>query len=176
MNPRLLRVAVVGIIALGLIGLFLAKNPLSHRFVVKAYFSDGMGLREGAAVRLAGIDVGSVRSIGLRADRKVPVEVVMVLNPKFATNIPNDSTAELSTAGILGQTYVSIDAANASGAPLQTNGVLTTKPTIELSTPELIDKVMEDLRKNCPCLTDPNAAKVAAKSVVVVSQPPTSKR
>jgi len=55
-----------------------------------------------------------------------------VLTPSYELKIPNDSTASLTTAGIVGETYVQIDAARASGPPLEAEAVLKTIPTTQL--------------------------------------------
>lgn len=153
MRPGL-AAAVVGLLALAATGFLVAGKQFEPRFVIRAYFTDGQGLREGARVRLAGIDVGSVRAIGLRHDPKAPVEVVMAMLPEYKSSIPNDAVVSLSTAGVSGETYVRIDTVSASGPPIQANGVLQTTPTAELSTPEILQKLVEAARNNCPSLTD----------------------
>jgi ABC-type transporter Mla subunit MlaD len=101
---------------------------------------------------MAGVEVGSVQAVRARPEMKeAPAEVVMVLTPSYDLNLPNDSTASVSTEGVLGQTYVAIDASHASGSPIGTNGVLHTNPTTELSTPELLQKFGEIMSKRCDC-------------------------
>jgi ABC-type transporter Mla subunit MlaD len=64
MNLKTLRVlAVMSVVVTGVIALLVVGKPLHHNLVVKAYFKDGRGLREGAKVRLAGIDTGTVKSV-----------------------------------------------------------------------------------------------------------------
>ena len=100
-------VALAGVAVLAL--LFVVLRPLGHKLVVKAYFTNAIGLRGGARVRLAGVDVGSVKTVRARPELKeTPVEVVMVLNPQYDLNIPADSTVLLETAGVLGETFVSV--------------------------------------------------------------------
>jgi phospholipid/cholesterol/gamma-HCH transport system substrate-binding protein len=110
MNWRFFRVAgLIGVVLIALIALLLVGKPFGHKLVVKAYFSDAMSLRAGAPVRLAGVDIGSVKSVRARPELKeAPAEVVMVLIPSYELKIPNDSTASLMTAGILGETYVQL--------------------------------------------------------------------
>jgi len=153
MNWRFFRGAgLVGVVLITLIALLLERKPFGHEIVIKAYFSDAMSLRAGASVRLAGVDIGSVKSVRARPELKeAPAEVVMVLAPSYELKIPNDSTASLTTAGILGETYVQIDAARASGPPLEANAVLKTIPTTQLSTHELLEKVEEMVSEKCGC-------------------------
>lgn len=77
--------------------------------------------------------------------------VIMVLTTSYELNVPNDSTASVSTKGILGQTYAAIDATLASGSPIGTNGVVHTKLTTELSTPEMPQKFSEIMLKRSDC-------------------------
>ena len=151
MNSSAVRVsALVGCVVAGLVGLLLVWSPRGHQIVVKAYFSNAMGLRPGARVRLAGIDIGSVTTVRARPEMKeAPAEVLMALTPSYELKIPNDSTATLSTAGILGETYVAIDASHASGAPIGANAVLHTIPTTQLSTHEMLEKLGDIMSKHC---------------------------
>ncbi|MCK7516750.1 MAG: MlaD family protein [Ignavibacteriales bacterium] len=64
------------------IGIFLLGNKealFRPTFTVKAYFSNIEGLRNGAPVRLGGIDVGSVKDIEIVKDTTGKVEVSMRL-------------------------------------------------------------------------------------------------
>lgn len=91
-----LRVAAVGALALvALIAVLLVKRPFAPELEMKAYFSNAMGLRIGAPVRLAGVDIGSVKTVRARPDLKeAPAEVVMILT-SHDLRIPNDSVASL---------------------------------------------------------------------------------
>jgi phospholipid/cholesterol/gamma-HCH transport system substrate-binding protein len=83
-----------------------------------------MGLRAGAPLGFAGVDRGSVKSVRAKPEVKnSPVEVVMVFNPRYELKIPNDSTVLLETAGILGETFIDLDAARATGPPIGANAV-----------------------------------------------------
>jgi len=160
MGWRAVRIsALVGVPVLALMGWLIVQKPLSHRIVIKAYFTDAMGLRTGAVVRLAGVDVGSVKSVRARPEMKeVPAEVVMVLTPSYELKIPNDATASLATAGVLGDTYVAIDASHASGPPIGTSGVLEARRTTELSTQEILQKLGDIMSKRCDCDSSSHAA------------------
>lgn len=144
--------ALIGVVVVALVAWLVIWKPFSHPVVIKAYFTNAMGLRPGAAVRLAGVNVGSVESVRARPEMKeAPAEVLMVLTPSYDLQIPNDSIVSLRTAGVLGETYVAIDASNASGPPIGTSGVLQTTPTTQLSTHELLEKLGEIMTKRCDC-------------------------
>jgi phospholipid/cholesterol/gamma-HCH transport system substrate-binding protein len=113
---------------------------------LKAYFTDAMGLRPNATVRIAGVDVGGVKSVRVLPEMKdTPVEVFMSLNTAQDLAIPNDSTVSLATAGVLGETYVEIDSRSASGPPIQSGGTLKATPTVSLTTEQMIEKLAEVL-------------------------------
>jgi phospholipid/cholesterol/gamma-HCH transport system substrate-binding protein len=96
-------------------GLFTPKLKL------KAYFDNASGLRKGAAVRLDGVDIGNVSDIKIIPSKQpTPVEVTMTV-AKYKDGLRKDSQAELSTAGVLGETYIDIDSSQAKG-PLIQNG------------------------------------------------------
>lgn len=151
MSGALVRVAVVaGLALLALASVLLVRRPSGHQIVVKAYFTNAMSLRAGAPVRLAGVDIGSVQSVRARPELKeTPAEVVMTLRPSYELQIPNDSTASVETAGVLGETYVEIDVRHASGRPIGSNAVLKTVATPQITTQEFIEMVESVLSRKC---------------------------
>ena len=111
----------------------------SHKLTITTYFENSAGLKEGAAVNLQGVTIGTVKSVVITnaPDRKLtPVEVVMKLDTKYATDLHKDSKAALSTVGVLGDTVVDINSQYAVGPALQTGDELKT-----LETPNLQDVV-----------------------------------
>src|ERR1700719_2721573 len=72
---------------------------------LRSYVGHAGGLREGAPVRLAGVDIGNVTSVRIVNGKPLtPVEIMMKVNTKYAFNLRKDSVTILSTAGILGET------------------------------------------------------------------------
>jgi len=108
----------------------------THKILLKSYFDNAGGLREGAPVRLQGVDIGNVTRIRVIADpshKLNPVEVTMKVNTKYHENLRKDSMTTLSTAGVLGETYLDIDSAQAKGPEIHEGDVLATReaPQIE---------------------------------------------
>jgi phospholipid/cholesterol/gamma-HCH transport system substrate-binding protein len=96
----------------------------SRKIILRTYFDNANGLRVGAPVRLAGVDIGNVTNIEVVQDaskRLTPVEVTMKVNTAFGFNLRKDSLTLLSTAGVLGETYIDIDSSQ-SKAPQARNG------------------------------------------------------
>jgi phospholipid/cholesterol/gamma-HCH transport system substrate-binding protein len=111
----------------------------SHKLTVTTYFENSAGLKDGAAVNLQGVTIGTVKSIVVTTapDRKLtPVQVVMKLDSKYQNDLHSDSTAALTTVGVLGDTVVDINSQVATGPPLQDGAVLNT-----LETPSIQDVV-----------------------------------
>ena len=89
----------------------------TRKITLRSYFDNAGGLREGAPVRLAGVDIGNVTFVRIVGGKPLtPVEVTMKVNTKYSFNLRKDSVTLLSTAGILGETYVDVDSSTAKGA------------------------------------------------------------
>lgn len=105
---------------------------LSHKMMVTTYFENAAGLKNGAEVELQGVTIGTVKSIAVSTapeHKLTPVQVVMKLDSKFQPSLHTDSTAALSTVGVLGDTVVDINSQVATGPPLQNGDVLQTHET-----------------------------------------------
>ena len=106
----------------------------SHKLTVRSYFENSAGLKPGGPVNLEGVTVGTVKTIRIASERKLtPVEVVMKISGKFASNIRQDSQASLETVGVLGDTVVNISSKSAQKGEIAENGELPTNETPSLS-------------------------------------------
>jgi phospholipid/cholesterol/gamma-HCH transport system substrate-binding protein len=116
--------AVLVFLMSGTSGLF------AKRITLQSYFDNASGLREGAPVRLSGVDIGNVVKIRIVPDkdkRLTPVEVIMKVSTRYNFNLRRDSVTSLDTAGVLGETYLDIDSSQASGPAVQDGDTLTTQ-------------------------------------------------
>ncbi len=94
----------------------------TRKITLRSYLDNASGLREGAPVRLAGVDIGNVTHIRIVGGKPTtPVEVTMKVNTKYRFNLRKDSVTLLTTAGVLGETYVDVDSSTAKG-PEATDG------------------------------------------------------
>src|SRR3984885_5840042 len=96
----------------------------TRRITLKSYFDNAQGLRQGAPVRLSGVDIGNVAKISIvpfKDKEQTPVEVLMKVSTKYSYAIHRDSATSLETAGVLGETYLDIDSLQALG-PLAHDG------------------------------------------------------
>jgi phospholipid/cholesterol/gamma-HCH transport system substrate-binding protein len=81
------------------------KNP-SKTYEITAVFNEVSGLISGSDVRLSGIKVGSVSSQTLDIDT---FEAVVSMQISNDIKIPTDSSAKISSEGLLGGNYISIE-------------------------------------------------------------------
>ncbi|MFZ0478900.1 MAG: MlaD family protein [Terriglobales bacterium] len=88
----------------------------THKIVLKSYVDNAGGLRVGAPVRLAGVDIGNVTHIRIVQEKPTtPVEITMKVNTVYSFSLRKDSVTLLSTAGVLGETFLDIDSSTAKG-------------------------------------------------------------
>src|ERR1700722_11165494 len=106
------------------------RGLFSKRIMLQSYFDNASGLREGAPVRLSGVDVGNVIHIRIVPDKDkhlTPVEVTIKVSSKYHDSMRRDSVTSLETAGVLGETYLDIDSSQALGTPVQDGDILPTQ-------------------------------------------------
>lgn len=92
------------LLALRVSGLTLGSAEGSYR--VYAHFDNIAGLTVRSKVTMAGVTIGRVTAIDLDRDSYTG-RVTMLLN-RDVDNLPEDSTASILTAGLLGEKYIGI--------------------------------------------------------------------
>ena len=98
----LVLMVVIGVAAIG--SLFVGNRPLYHRQDLKSCFNDSGGVKAGAPVRIAGVDVGTVHSVRANPQNKsCPAEVEIALSTAYEIRIPSDSITGIETEGLLGE-------------------------------------------------------------------------
>jgi phospholipid/cholesterol/gamma-HCH transport system substrate-binding protein len=108
----------------GLTSLFPAKT-----YKVTAMFDDIGGLKVRAPVKIGGVQVGEVSAIALDPVTFKAV-VKMNIHDQY-NNIPNDSSAGIYTAGLLGDNYISI-------TPMYSTTFLNNGGKIEMTHPAMV--------------------------------------
>ena len=93
-----------------------------QRYSLKTVFPNIAGLKPGAPVRVAGVEVGSVSDAQFVGDK---VEIVMEIGRDHQSRITSESLASLGSVSILGEAAVDITAAS-GGTPLPEWGYVRT--------------------------------------------------
>jgi len=96
---------VLGILALGYLSIKLGRVSLlgGGGYLVAADFPSVGGLKSGASVEIAGVEVGRVESIGLN---DYQAHVVLRLNSNV--QLQEDSIASIKTKGLIGEKFIRI--------------------------------------------------------------------
>jgi phospholipid/cholesterol/gamma-HCH transport system substrate-binding protein len=114
MQSRALEILVGFFVCLGVAAVFVLTFRVASldtigsgkTYSVSASFENIGGLKPGAAVTMAGVKVGRVRSIVIDPDT-FEAKVTMDLDSGYNT-IPDDSDAKILTAGLLGEQYIGV--------------------------------------------------------------------
>jgi phospholipid/cholesterol/gamma-HCH transport system substrate-binding protein len=122
-----------------LVGLILLMSGstgglFARKLALRSYFQNAAGLKDGAPVTLQGVTIGNVIHVRVVPDRNpTPVEVTMQVGHEYRRLLHTDSTAVIAQAGVLGDSYVDLDSARASGPAPDNNAELRTtgSPTIQ---------------------------------------------
>jgi phospholipid/cholesterol/gamma-HCH transport system substrate-binding protein len=97
-----------------------------QQYGLKTRFDNVAGLKAGAPVRVAGVEVGAVSETKLGGDR---VEVEMKVNEKYRHLITTESVAVLGSVSLLGEAAVDITAAS-HGTPVPDWGYVKSGPAV----------------------------------------------
>ncbi len=99
---------LIGILCLGYLSIKLGKMELigGNNYRISARFDSVSGLKPGARVELAGVEIGSVERIGLSNASGDQAEVTMKI--KDGIKITDDVIASVRTSGIIGDKFIKL--------------------------------------------------------------------
>ena len=97
------------------------------RYQVRARFASVGDLSRNATVRMAGVKIGRVESIGLE---DYAAEVVLEIDAEV--ELPADTIASIRTEGLLGQSYVSLSPGGSEKNLAEGGRISQTEPAIDL--------------------------------------------
>src|SRR6185369_9025138 len=122
-----LRVGITVIIAAAVLAtlIFLMTGSggfFTPKITVHAFFDNASGIRVGAPVTLQGVLIGNVTNVRIVNHGNTPVMVYMKITKKAAADMPTDSVASMTQAGVLGETFIDIDRTQAKSSKTVTDG------------------------------------------------------
>lgn len=163
--------AAVALVMVALLGS--EQGIFRERFQARAVFGSVSGLRTGAPVFVAGVNVGTVQSIRFVAPREpsVPltpaeegreftrrvgeVEVTMTLEERYRPQIRSDSVATIASVGLLGDKSIEISVGSTDEPEIEPGGVLQSEDPLTLT--EVFDQMQPIARKIDSILSDISA-------------------
>lgn len=106
---------LVGIISLGYLSIKLGKLEIigGDLYEVDALFNSASGLKSGATIEIAGVEVGRVKGISLKDDR-----AIVRLAVQNGTALYTDTIASIKTRGIIGEKFLALSPGG-GGDPLK---------------------------------------------------------
>src|ERR1051325_858762 len=118
-----LRIGVLTIVAIVIAALLIfsltgTRGFFWQRYPLKTKFPDVAGLTTGSPVRVAGVEVGTVKSVALAGEE---VEVGFEVNKSVRPRITDQSVATLGSVSLLGQAAIDITP-EVHGTPIADNG------------------------------------------------------
>lgn len=127
---------VLGIVALAYLSVKFGRLEVIHTggYTLYADFTNIGGLKPGATVEIAGVEVGTVKSIRLNRN----YQARLGLNIEKGVQIQEDAIASIRTKGLIGEQYIQISPGG-SEQILSNNGkIRDTEPAIDIQ--QLISK------------------------------------
>lgn len=149
-RDRKLSLSVGGFVLLGLVALALAILSLSAeqglfrtRYRLVAHFENVQGLKSGAAVWLAGSQVGRVDSVEFATSPagKPGLKVGLLIDEDVKARIRADSVASISTVGLLGDQIIEISLGSTDEAVIPEGAVIASVSPFNLG--EMVSKGTE---------------------------------
>ena len=130
---------IIGLLSLAYLSVNLGDVSLfgTDQYKVTARFANVAGLKAGASVEIAGVEVGKVSNIDIDDYEAV---VDLLINPEI--KLQEDVIASIRTQGIIGDKYIKIKTGGAEEYIESDGEILETESAIELE--ELVSKYIFD--------------------------------
>ena len=143
-----LATALLGVLAVLLLGK--SKHVFEQRVNLHATFADVGGLVQGAPVRIAGVNVGTVAQIMfVKAEPRPQIVVDLQISRSSAGLVRADSVARISAQGLLGDKIIEVSAGSTSAAPVGDGGEIKTAAAPDMDKMlQQASAVLDDARRS----------------------------
>jgi phospholipid/cholesterol/gamma-HCH transport system substrate-binding protein len=128
-------------------------NLFERSYTLSAKFTDIAGLRNGAAVRLAGMDCGLVSSVAFPKNLEdSSIHITLRVSERCSDRIRGDSLAEIQSQGLLGDKFIALTVGSTASNPLEEGSWLESKDPVELMSyldgvPEIVKNIQSITHK-----------------------------
>jgi len=130
-----LKIGVLTIVAIAIAGVLIfsltgTRGFFWQRYSLKTRFANVPGLTPGSPVRVAGVEVGTVKTVALGGEQ---VDITMDVNKNVRDRITDQSRATLGSVSLLGQAAVDITPST-KGTPIPDGGMVPAgKPPTQIA-------------------------------------------
>ncbi|MFH1152563.1 MAG: outer membrane lipid asymmetry maintenance protein MlaD [Pseudomonadota bacterium] len=114
----------------------------SRYYPVYAYFNSVSGLKNGAKIEMAGVEIGKVGSVSLDSKRYV---AKVELNIEKAIPLTEDVIASVKTSGIIGDKYINLSPGSSETVLSPGDTIFNTESAIDIES--LVSKYIFDKRE-----------------------------
>jgi phospholipid/cholesterol/gamma-HCH transport system substrate-binding protein len=109
------------------------QNLFARKNLYRIHFENVSGLAQGSAVKLNGVDVGSVARIVLPTQLgENQLDVWIKVDARYGARIRDDSEARIKTLGLLGDKYIDLSSGSPSGTIIPPGGDIPTAPPTDI--------------------------------------------
>lgn len=121
---------LIGIFSLGYLSVRLGQVEVfgAERYTVYAEFAQAGGVKTGGDVEIAGVTVGSIKSITLGEDYLA--EVAMSIDRDV--EVQRDAIASIKTRGLIGEKYIQISPGGSEESVPPGGRIRDTEPAVDL--------------------------------------------
>jgi len=128
---------LIGLMCVGYLTIKLGKMELigDNYYYLQARFQNATGVKKGAQVEIAGVQVGQVDDIALDPKRQV---ALLRLKIQKGVQLSDDVIASVKTAGLIGDRYIKLSPGGSDS--LLKNGDTITETESALDIEELVSK------------------------------------
>ena len=154
-----LKIGIIAVIAIALaIMIIVAVGGQAgftwQQYTLRTRFSNVQGLKEGAVVRVAGVEVGKVDSVDFSGSE---VEVTLKVKEGMQSRITTESRASIGSLSLLGEPIIEIEPSS-EGTPLEDGAFIqSTRPAGQLS--DVAEGARQSLEQVTSILKDIRAGK-----------------
>ena len=129
----------IGILCVGYLTIHLGNMDWfgSDYYPLHARFQSVSGLKVGASVEMAGVQIGSIEAISLNQEKKIAEVILKIQN---GIQLEDDVIASIKTAGLIGDKYVMVSPGGSDTILKPGDTIIETESALDLE--DLISKYM----------------------------------
>jgi phospholipid/cholesterol/gamma-HCH transport system substrate-binding protein len=97
---------LIGILCFGYLSIKLGRVEFfgGRKYILYAEFENSGGIKPGASVEIAGVEVGKVKTVNIDEDYRALISIIIEKDIK----IQEDAIASIRTQGLIGEKYIEI--------------------------------------------------------------------